>query len=188
MCRAGHWPYSLAHPPLLPPLTQLYSPSPSLTRFILPHPPPFYPPSPSKPCPPSAFLDPSRSFLLPSPVPTPTRQGAVKECEQSANGCQCTEVQPLLRMRRRSDFHSGASPRRNTTTLSSACPPVPAAADGAVAGDCRTGAQLLANATAAQTMSTLVAGRTRRAALDAFAANVGRWAAEAERSACLLHG
>jgi hypothetical protein len=51
-----------------------------------------------------------------------------------------------------------------------------------LAGDWRTGAQLLADAPAdsAQTIAALTAGRAGRAALDALAASVERRAAEME--------
>ena len=56
-----------------------------------------------------------------------------------------------------------------------------------LAGDWRTGAQLLADAKAdaAQTIASLAAGRAGRAALDALAASVERWVVELEHNACL---
>jgi hypothetical protein len=56
-----------------------------------------------------------------------------------------------------------------------------------LAGDWRTGAQLLADAKAdaAHTIASLAAGRAGRAALDALTASVERWVVEAEHNACL---
>ncbi len=56
-----------------------------------------------------------------------------------------------------------------------------------LAGDWRTGAQLLADAKSdtVQTIASLAAGRAGWAVLDALATSVERWAAEVERAACL---
>jgi hypothetical protein len=56
-----------------------------------------------------------------------------------------------------------------------------------LAGDWRTGAQLLADAPvdSMQTIEALVAGRAGRAALDALAASINRRAEETELAACL---